>query len=196
MHQGARTRDLQQAVEWVLHGKVKPSPPASHESADVHVLAQGAGFFFASHQNVLIASWTAQGTGPLIAELAKALGSFIAQHPSGVSNLHIIAAGLPLANAEARDALAALMTAHEGAIACVGTVLDGTGFWASATRGLIMSVQLMAPNTYAVRTCANDAELVGWLPKVHAQRTGINLEAQALERALAEVRMLSAGSSR
>jgi hypothetical protein len=146
---------------------------------------------FTAHQNVMIASWTAQGTSPLIEALGRALGSFLAQHPEGVSNVHIIAAGLPLANTEARAALSALMKVHGGAMACAGTVLDGTGFWASATRGVIMSVQLLAPSSFAMRTCATDAELIAWIVKPHAQRTGVVLEPQALERAMAETRALS-----
>jgi len=119
----------------------------------------------------------------------------VTEHPEGISNVHIIAAGLPLANTEAREALSALMKAHDGALACAGTVLDGTGFWASATRGVIMSLQMLAPSSYAMRTCASDAELVAWMPKPHAQRTGVVLEPKALEGAIAEARAHSAARS-
>ena len=120
-----------------------------------------------------------------------ALNAFAAQHPEGISNIHIIAAGLPLANTDAREALAALMKTHDGRLACAGTVLDGTGFWASATRGVIMSLQLLAPSSFAMRTCASDAELVSWIVKPHAQRTGVTLDPQALEHAMARARALS-----
>ena len=157
----------------------------------IQVLGRGPGYLFAAHRNVLIAHWTAQGTGALIAAFGEALAAFVPQHPERFSNINLIAAGLPLANSEARDALGALMKVHDGAMACVGTVLDGTGFWASATRGLIMSLQLMAPSSFATRTCANDAEVVEWIIKPHAGRTGVVLERQSLTRALVEVRGLS-----
>jgi hypothetical protein len=150
---------------------------------------------FTAHQNVLIASWTAQGTGPLIAALGRALGGFAAEHPEGISCVNVIAAGLPLATTEAREALSALMKVHDGALACAGTVLDGTGFWASATRGVIMSLQRLAQSSCAVRTCASDGELAAWMPKPHAQATGVVLEPQTLERAIAEARALSAAQS-
>ncbi|HKU38358.1 MAG TPA: hypothetical protein VJR89_09430 [Polyangiales bacterium] len=161
----------------------------------IQVVGRGAGYLFAAHRNVLIASWTAQGTAPLIEALAEALGTFAAQHSEGISNVHIIAAGLPLANSEARTALSALMKKHDAALACVGTVLDGSGFWASATRSLIVSLQMLTPSTFAIRTCAADAELTAWLQKPHAQRTGVELDAPALERAMAEARALSHGRS-
>ena len=167
------------------------APPAQQSEPASQLLDRGPGYLFAAHSNVLIAHWTAQGTGPLIAALAKTLGAFAPQHPEGMSNIHLIAEGVPLANAEAREALNALMKVHDGAMACAGTVIDGTGFWASATRALIMSVQLMAPSSYAMRTCASDAEVIAWIGKPHARRTGVTLETEALGRAIAEVRALS-----
>lgn len=164
---------------------------AAQPETSLRVLDRGPGYLFAAHHNVLIASWTAQGTRPLIDALGRALGVFVAEHPEGISSIHLIAAGLPLANAEAREGLSALMKLHNGALACAGTVLDGTGFWASATRSVIMGLQLMTPSSFAMRTCATDAELAGWMLKPHADRTGVALEQQALERALTDARALS-----
>jgi hypothetical protein len=165
---------------------------AAQSETSLQVLDRGPGYLFAAHRNVFIASWTAQGTRPLIDALGRVLGAFIAQHPEGISNIHLIAAGLPLANTEAREGLSALMKRHGGALACAGTVLDGTGFWASATRSVIMSLQLMTPSSFAMRTCATDGELASWIFKPHADRTGVVIEQQALEQALAEARALSA----
>lgn len=155
------------------------------------MLDRGAGYLFVAHRNVMIAAWTAQGTGPLIDAFGRALGHFIAQHAQGVSSVHLIAPDLPLANSDAREGLSALMKKHDRDLACAGTVLDGTGFWASATRSVIMSLQLLTPSTFAVRTCGTDAELAGWMLKPHARRTGIELEQQALERAMAGARELA-----
>jgi len=155
-----------------------------------HVLDQGPGYVFSAHHNVLIACWTTQGTAPLIATFGRTLAAFVARHPGGVSAVHVIAAGLPLATAEAREALSALMKQHGGHLACVGTVLEGTGFWASATRGVIVGIQLVAPNSLSMRTCAKVSELVAWLPKPHAQRTGTALEPRQFEQAIAEARAL------
>jgi hypothetical protein len=173
-------------------GTVKASPTAQDEVA-LPILGQGPGYLFVAHSNVLIASWTAQGTGPLIAALGGALDTFATQHPEGISSVHIIAAGLPLANAEAREALTGLMKKHDADLACAGTVLDGTGFWASATRSVIMSLQMLTPSSFAVRTCATDAELAAWMIKPHAQRTGVELVQEELERAMREARSLSRG---
>jgi hypothetical protein len=171
---------------------VKASPTVQ-DQIPLPVLGQGPGYLFVAHRNVLIASWTAQGTGPLIAALGRALEAFVVEHPEGISSVHIIAAGLPLANAEAREALSGLMKKHDADLACAGTVLDGTGFWASATRSVIMSLQMLTPSSFAVRTCASDSELAAWMLKPHAQRTGIELNQQELERAMGEARTLARG---
>jgi hypothetical protein len=160
---------------------------APADSSDA-VLGQGAGYLFVAHHNVLIASWTAQGTGPLIATLAQVLASFVAAHPEGISSVHLVAAGLPLANLEAREGLKEIMMKYAGNLACAGTVLAGTGFWASATRGMLVGLQLLAPSSHALRTCATVPELVAWLPKPHAERTGITLDPLAFGRAILETR--------
>jgi hypothetical protein len=175
----------------VLHRSVKPTAPSPAEVAH-QVLAEGPGYLFTAHHNVLISCWSAQGTAALIDELGSALGAFIASHPEGVSNVHVIAAGLPLATNEARDALGALMKVHGAQLACVGIVLEGSGFWASATRGLIVGLQLLARNLFAMRTCATVSELVDWLPKPHQARTGIALEPTSFERAVADARARAA----
>jgi hypothetical protein len=180
-------RGLLQAATSVLHRSVKPIRPSPVEPAN-QTVAQGEGYLFTAHHNVLIACWTAQGTGPLIETLGKALSAFIAVHPEGVSNVHVIAAGLPLATTEARDALGVLMKQHGSQLACVGTVLEGSGFWASATRGVIVGLQLMARNMFAMRTCATVSELVDWMPKPHTARTGIALEPKAFARAIEDAR--------
>jgi hypothetical protein len=169
---------------------VKVTPPAHAEPSN-QVLSQGPGYLFTAHRNVLIACWTAQGTPPLIDALAQTLAAFIVLHPKGVSNVHLIAAGLPLATPEARDALSVLMKQYGANLACVGTVLEGSGFWASATRGVIVGLQLVARNMFAMRTCGTVSELVAWMPKPHAERTGITLEPHQLERAIADARARS-----
>lgn len=174
----------------VLDATMTPAlTPEAEPSSEV--LGHGPGYRFTAHRNVLIASWTAQGTGALIAALADALVQFVPRHPNGISSVHLIAAGLPLATNEAREALNALMQRHRSALACAGTVLDGTGFWASATRGMLVGLQFLAHSTLAMRTCATVSELVAWMPKPHAERTGIVLEPTTFERAIVEARALS-----
>jgi hypothetical protein len=180
-------QDLPRTVSLVLHGRVS-STPSFHADPANQSLAHGPGYVFSAHHNVLFAFWTAQGTGQLIDAFRRAVGAFVPLHPEGFSSVHVVANGLPLATSEARDALAALMKQYAGNLACAGTVLEGTGFWASATRGVIVSLQLLAPNTFAVRTCASVAELVAWIPKPHALRTGVVLQANELEQAIAQAR--------
>jgi hypothetical protein len=158
------------------------------------LLDREPGYVFMGHHNVFIAYWSAQGTGLLIEKLGRALAAFVAQHPEGISTVHVIPAGLPLATAEAREALSVLMKRHGAALACAGTVIEGSGFWASATRGVVVSLQLLAPTSLAMRTCARVSELMAWMPKQHAQRTGITLDARELERAIEDARTRSSAA--
>ncbi|HET6332132.1 MAG TPA: hypothetical protein VFG30_02920 [Polyangiales bacterium] len=171
-----------------------PSPPAQ-PATSVEVLGQAPGYLVSAHHNVLIACWTAQGTAPMVEAFGHILDAFIAQHAEGISTVHLISAGLPLATGGARDVLTALMKKHGHAVACVGTVLEGTGFWASATRSLILGLQLVAPNSVAMRTYASVTEIATWLPKPHAQRTGIVIEPQELEQSvtIARAQAVTAG---
>jgi hypothetical protein len=170
---------------------MRPSPPEP-PATFVEVLGQASGYLVSAHRNVLIACWTAQGTQPMVEAFAHIFDSFIARHAEGVSTVHLISAGLPLATAGAREVLSNLMKKHGNVIACVGTVLEGTGFWASATRGLIVGLQLVAPNTVAMRTYGSVPEVVAWLPKPHAQRTRVVIEPHELEQSIATARAQAA----
>jgi hypothetical protein len=170
---------------------MSPSRP-EQAGTPVEVLGRAPGYLLSAHRNVLIACWTAQGTQPMVEAFGHVLDSFVAQHVEGVSSIHLIRAGLPLATAGARDVLSGLIKKHGDVLACVGTVLEGTGFWASATRSLIVGLQLVAPNTVAIRTYASVSEVVAWLPKPHAQRTGTVLEPDELAQSITAARAQAA----
>ena len=154
----------------------------------LEIVGRGPGYLFARHHNVLIAIWTAQGTGPLVDALDRASAPLVRQHPEGFSSIHVVAKGTPLATGEARERLVALMKRYQGQIACIGTVLEGSGFWASATRSLILGMRLLAPQSFEMQTYASIPELAAWLPGPHGKRTGVALDPQELERVVTNLR--------
>jgi hypothetical protein len=158
--------------------------------AGAQIIGRGNGYVFAVHQNVVIAIWAAQGTGPLVAELARAASSHARAHPEGFSSLHLVAKGTPLADSGARSALVALMHQYEQRLACIGTVLEGSGFWASATQSLILGMRLLAPRSFEMQTYASIPALATWLPAPHAKRTGVKLDPGQIERIMTELRAL------
>ncbi len=154
----------------------------------VDVLHRDQGCLFATWQNVLVAAWTIQSTGELARKLGQVTEAFVRSHPEGFSTVHVIARKPPLPTSEAREEFAALTKRYSKQLACVGTVLEGSGFWASAIRSVIVGVRLVSGQPFDMQIYSSIDELSEWLPRPHATKTGTRLEAAALSKALAEVR--------
>jgi hypothetical protein len=144
---------------------------------------------------VLVAIWTAQGTAELVDALDRVSSPLAKQHPEGFSSVHLVARGTPLATSEARERLVALMKRHQAQLACIGSVLEGSGFWASATRSLILGMRLLAPQSFEMQTYASIAELANWLPGPHEKRTGVKLDPKELERLITDLRREAGGTA-
>jgi hypothetical protein len=63
-------------------------------------------------------------------------------------------------------------------------IVSGSGFWASAVRGIVTSVQVVAPHSIDLRVHANSAELLSWFPREHELQTGVAIQAAELQREL------------
>jgi hypothetical protein len=95
----------------------------------------------------------------------------------------------PLPTSEARDELLSLMKKFSENVACIGTVLEGSGFWAGAVRSFIVGLRLVAPRTFEMQTYASIAELSEWIVGPHAIRTGVEIDRAQLERVLTALRL-------
>lgn len=140
-------------------------------------------------RNVQIASWTTQGTVALIEQLAEQSARFHKKHPEGVSVVHVISKGPALPDTETRERLSTLLQAHSASLACVGVVLDGRGFWASAVRGFLVGLRLVAPRTFAMQVFSTPEQVAEWLPGPHFERTKVRLEPEELIKAIEAVRI-------
>lgn len=107
-----------------------------------------------------------------------------AQYPMGISSVHLIAEGAGLPAADAREGLVKLMNRHTDRLACVGIVVGGTGFWASAIRSFITGMRAVSSRAYELKLVGSIEELVVWLPTQHFKRSGIALDSGELTRAL------------
>jgi hypothetical protein len=157
-------------------------------ASEPHIFYETDGCVFASWRNVLIAIWTTQGTGPLAEKLGEIARPFSKSHPEGFSSVHVIGKKPPLPTSEARDKLLSLMADFSGNVACIGTVLEGSGFWASAVRSFIVGLRLLSPRTFEMQTYATLSELTNWMVAPHATRTGVAIEPVEFERILATLR--------
>jgi len=150
--------------------------PLASGASTFDIVDRGPGHVLAVYRNVFIAFWATQGTGELIERLERFSAPHIEAHPEGVSSIQLVAKGTPLATSEARERLVSLIRRHSNRLACIGTVLEGEGFWASATRSLILGMRLLVPRSFEMQTYESIEELARWLPAPHAKKTGVVLE--------------------
>ena len=148
-------------------------------------------------RNIAIVAWQGRPTGPATRQLAS-----VTEHMLGLldgetklSYIHLVPAGLSLPDSDGRSALYEITKKHGRVTACVGVVVFGSGFWASAVRGIVTSVQVIAPRSVEIRVAANSAELLAWFPGEHEQRTGVLVEPTALARALEQAEVWQRASA-
>ena len=154
--------------------------PGAEETLEI--LHRGEGCVFATFRNVLIATWTIQSTGPLAKKLGDVSAAFTRAHPEGFSTIHVIAKKPPLPTTEAREEFAALTRQYAKQLACVGTVLEGSGFWASAVRSMVVGIRLLAAQPFEMQVYSSIEELAAWLPGPHGGKTGVKLDPSELGR--------------
>jgi hypothetical protein len=162
--------------------KVKPADDAPTIVHDV------PGCVMAVWKNTLITAWGAAGTLPLAVRLGEVSSSLVEAHPEGFSSLHFIVNGAGLPDAAARDALKNVAAQYASHVACLGTVIDGRGFWASAIRSFFTSLLLFSRTPYKAHYAASIPELAKWVVGPHEEKTRVRMLPEELERALVAVR--------
>jgi hypothetical protein len=145
------------------------------------------GCVMALWRNVLIVIWGSAGTVALAEELRQASTTIVKAHPEGFSSLHFIVNGAGLPDSTARDELKKVAEQFAKQVACLGTVIDGKGFWASAIRSFFTGLVLFSRQPYKTHYAATIRDLAEWVVAPHAARTGVHLKSEDLARALSEV---------
>jgi hypothetical protein len=136
-------------------------------------------------QNVVVIVWSGKPSaeaaymlGPITEQLIARTGA------QQLSHVHIVPKKVELPDAATRAAFIDLTQKYGAQTACVGAILDGGGFWASAIRGFITGIRVLAPRTIDLRIHTEMSELAEWFPEEHARRTGVRIEAAELLRQL------------
>jgi hypothetical protein len=164
---------------------------AAHSGvSEAPLLAASPGeYAFYRFGNLAINVWTAQPTGPAVRRLTELTVESRRKCPEGISSVHWIMQGVALPTPEARAELRQLATRHGDHIACVGVVLNGEGFWASAVRSALMGILLVGPKAaFPLRLYGSAEELAEWLPGEHVRRTHTYLDRATLLSRIDEVR--------
>ena len=157
----------------------------------LEIVHQESCYVLGTWGNVAITVWGTQGTGPLVDRHAGCLAELALRYPGGFSSLHITGRQAPLPTPEARAKLSEILEQYQHSLACVGVVLEGSGFWASAIRSFIVGLRLLGPRAVDLQVRASIAEVANWLPAPHRERTGFEIDGRELDRVLRQARALA-----
>lgn len=97
-----------------------------------------------------------------------------------LSHIHIAESSLSMPDAETREAFLNLAHKYASNTACVAAIVEGSGFWASAIRGFITGILVLAPRELNIRMHKQANELLAWFPEAHARLTGTPIDGQDL----------------
>jgi hypothetical protein len=145
-------------------------------------------FSFFTWQNTTIIVWLSQADGEATTRLMTFTDALVKARPEGFSNIHLVAGGAPLPTREAREAFGEMMERYATTLACVATVFEGDGFWASAMRGMSTQIQIDTPPPYPSRIFSELEEVADWVPDEHFRRTGVRIQSRHLFGALTHAR--------
>src|SRR5262249_48058180 len=150
------------------------------------------------YKNVAIAFWFNAATPESLVHFERAAQATCELLPEGLSLVNImVPGGRSMPSAEVRKKLGQIAHEHAKSTAAVGVMIPGSGFWASALRGLVTAVSMLMPRSYKLEICSSLREVAEWLAPVHSAGTGAAIDAPELLRALhaAEAIVLSSGVS-
>ncbi len=134
-------------------------------------------------RKVTVAVWTVQMTLELIAELEKLL-KLAAGRYSTFSSVHLVRGSVRLPPADGRAALKDLTKRYGGRIVCRATMLDESGFWATAIRGIVTSLHVFEGRETRTRFFDDVHKLSDWAAPVHSVVTDDPVTPADLRRTL------------
>jgi hypothetical protein len=164
----------------------------ANETAKLHaptILFHEQDHYTIAHwRDVAFVHWLARADAPAMERVHGVLRQVVSEHPRGVSFIHVAHEGVGLPDAGARQALTQMMAEFAEVTVCVGVVLRGNGFWASAMQSVLTGLRLLAPpRRWQMRFANHQSEIAGWVAKAHEQRTQRALDPGELETVLEHV---------
>lgn len=141
------------------------------------------------YQNVSITVWVAHATVPVVQCLQEATKVMISRFPNGHSSVSFVLDGVGAPTPEAQVMLQRALGARSQ-ILVSGIVLEGSGFWASALRGMLNNSYREAQAKIALKIVTSVDSLVGWFCEEHSARTGVELAPMAFRDVLQQARQM------
>jgi hypothetical protein len=162
---------------------LSPDAPTTTDDA-LALVFEAEGCAMATWKNLTLVVWATQATLGLSRQLEVVSTDLIRAHPRGISSVHLIADKTPLPGADARNHLQEITVRYAADLACIGTVIDGDGFWASAMRSFLRSLHWLSRRPFKAHYAGNIAELAEWLPAHHVVKTGVAIQPAELAAVL------------
>jgi hypothetical protein len=142
---------------------------------------------------LIVFSWTDDARVETIQFLEQLCEKQSAGRTRCLSALHVIHPGVGLPSSDVRAALVAAMKRYADVIACMGVVLLGAGFWASAMQSALTGIRMLAPvGASQLRIAGSCEEILPWLIAGHEERTGERLSEAVLLSSLEQLSNLAA----
>jgi hypothetical protein len=133
-------------------------------------------------RNVSILVWDVQPTAAVIVRM-EAAGEQVRQHAArGTSMIHVVRAPLQLPNELERAGMVHMMKSQN--VRLVAMVVSQNGFLLSMLRSVVTGLRVLTGGHFDYRICETIEEVAEWLPDVHRERTGVEIEKTQLLHAL------------
>lgn len=145
-------------------------------------------FRYTAWKNLTISVWADQATVEAARRVTEVSKRVIAEHPEGHSTVVFILNGAPAPTPEAQAIFGELYNPTQSDLVCMGVVLEGEGFWASAMRSMILKLRMASPGRLTIRVQDTVDALLDWLPELHLERTQIALDRAELKSVLLATR--------
>lgn len=159
---------------------------ASESSADgerAHAIFRAPELDVFAWKNVIVFVWRGNATADLLLKVAPVIEARW-RAVGLMSCVNLVQKIFSLPNEEQRQAFKKISEKVTGKYATVVIVLEGTGFFFSAARGLVTGLLVVTRQQYTVNIASNIAEVVRWLPDKHMAATGVPLDPAELEAVL------------
>ncbi|MET0389731.1 MAG: hypothetical protein ABW321_27410 [Polyangiales bacterium] len=171
-------------------GRLAPSSPPERSALPAPepptIAFEADGCVMAGWRNVTIAVWGTQGTMVLVSELTELARRQARQYPR-ISSVHLVVNQAPLPTSDARAELQNLTAQYDARLVALVTMIEGTGFWASAMRSFITGMHVLERRSYKIKTCSTPHEVGQWLAGPHSADSGVEVSSEQLERVLLDL---------
>ena len=138
-------------------------------------------------KNLSIGVWVGQATLAAVNGVLEMSKEMEREYPEGRSSVVFVLDQVAAPTPEAQERFARVYEIP--GLACLGVLLEGTGFWASGIRSMTNNLHRGAGSGTRMRVHTGIDELLLWLPDEHRARTGVQLRPEELRQALLSTRV-------